>query len=150
MAGLQCRVNLPSTALVAATAKTAVQLKAPANQRLKLLGYGFFMDGVVNTAQPVQVRLGRATAAFGTFTAATPQPKEEGLPETPQATAGTNATAEPTYTQILETDTIHPQLGMVFLATPGQEHTVKGGSSLNFEFTAPAGVNVRGWVDYEE
>ena len=150
MSALLCRVNLPATALVANTAKTVIQLKAPTNQRLKILGYGFFFNGTTNAGQPVQLRAGRATATFGTFTAATPQPEEEGLTETPQAAAGINASAEPTYTQILQTETIHPQLSYVYQYDQGKELTVKGGSSINFEMTAAAGVNVSGWVKYEE
>lgn len=150
MAGLPCRINIPSTALAAGVAKTVVQIKAPANQRLKILGYAFFFDSATPGMQPVAVRQARATATFGTLSAATPQPKEEGIPETPQMTAGTNATVEPTFTQVLGTETIPPQQGYVFYYPAGTEETVKGGSSLNYEFTAPNGVNVRGWLEVEE
>ena len=96
MAALQGQVSLGSTALAAATAKTAFRVKAPANQRVKVLGYGFYFDGTSNAAAPVQLQIGRITAD-GTFTAGTITPDEEELSETFQTSVGTNATAEPTY-----------------------------------------------------
>lgn len=147
MAGLICTLNIPATPLVAATALTVAQLKAPTNHRLKVIRYGLFFNGTSNAGQPVQLRVGRATATFGTFTAATPRVNQEGLPETPLATCGTLATVEPTYTSIHHTDAIHPQLSEVMSSNAFE---VAGGSSVGFELTAPAGVNVSGWIEYEE
>ena len=148
MAGLICTLNIPATSLIAATALTVAQIKAPTNHRLKILRYGLFFNGTTNAGQPVQLRVGRATATFGTLTAATPHTNQEGLPETPLASCGIAPTAtEPTYTQIHHTDTIHPQLSEQ-ISTNAFE--VAGGSSVGFELTATAGVNVSGWIEYEE
>jgi len=136
-------------ALTGGTARTPVVVTAPANQRLKILGYGFFFDGTSNSAQPVQVQLGRASAA-GTSTGATPYPQEEDLAETFQATWGVDCTAEPTYTHMLKTITVHPQLGYEYLAPAGQEIIVKGGGIFGVQALAPATVNMRGYILYEE
>ena len=59
MAALQGQVSIPQTALPAGSSLTVCRLKAPTNQRVRVLGYGFFFDGTSNTAQPVQVQIGR-------------------------------------------------------------------------------------------
>ena len=62
MAALQGHVAFgqgASVALTGGTAKTPIVVTAPANQRLKILGYGFFFDGTSNSAQPVQIEIQR-------------------------------------------------------------------------------------------
>lgn len=152
MAALQGQVQFgagASVPLVATTAKTVVQLTAAANQRVKVLGYGFYFDGTSNSAQPVQIQMGRISAS-GTLTSATPLPNEQDLTETFQTTAGVNATVEPTYSGYLKTLTVHPQLGYEYLAPMGQEVILKGGGMLGFVVNAPAAVDVRGYVMIEE
>jgi hypothetical protein len=149
MAALQGQVSLGMTALVANAPKTVVRVKAPTNQRTKVLGYGFYFDGTSNSAIPVQIQIGRISAD-GTFTAATPLPNEEELTETFQTSVGVNASAEPTYSNYLKTLTVHPQLGYEYLAPLGQELIVKGGGMLGFVINAPVAVDVRGYVMFEE
>lgn len=149
MSALQAYVNVPSTSLTSATAQTAVQLVAPTNQRVQLLGYGFYFDGTSNSAQPVQIRLLRQTTA-GTASAGTPKLVEKELTETIQTTAQITFTVEPTPGDVLKTFTVHPQLGYEYLAPLGQEDIVQGGGRLGFEITAPATVNVRGYVKFAE
>lgn len=149
MAALQGQAPLGSTPLTANTAKTVIRVKAATNQRTKVLGYGFYFDGTSNSATPVQIQIGRISAD-GTFTAATPLPNEEELTETFQTSVGTAASAEPTYSNYLKTLTVHPQLGYEYLAPLGQEIVVKGGGMLGFVVNAPAAVNVRGYVMFEE
>jgi hypothetical protein len=50
---------------------------------------------------------------------------------------------------VLETFTIHPQLGYEILQ-PGTEIIIPGGGRLGFTATAPATVNARGYVRIEE
>ena len=45
---------------------------------------------------------------------------------------------------------MHPQLGYEYLAPLGQEIIVKGGGMLGFVVNAPAAVDVRGYVMFEE
>ncbi len=149
MAALQGQVSLGMTALAAGVPKTVIRVKASTNQRAKVLGYGFYFDGTSNSATPVQIQIGRISAD-GTFTAATPMPNEEELSETFQTSVGVNASAEPTYSSYLKTLTVHPQLGYEYLAPMGQEIVVKGGGMLGFVINAPAAVDVRGYVMFEE
>jgi hypothetical protein len=149
MAALQGQASLGMTPLVASTAKSVIRLKAPTNQRVKVLGYGFYFDGTSNSAQPVQIQIGRISAD-GTFTAETPLPNEPELTETFQTVVGINASAEPTYSGYLKTWTVHPQLGYEYLAPLGQEIIVNGGGMLGFVVNAPAAVDVRGYVMFEE
>jgi hypothetical protein len=149
MAALQGQASLGMTPLVASTAKSVIRLKAPTNQRVKVLGYGFYFDGTSNSAQPVQIQIGRISAD-GTFTAETPLPNEPELTETFQTVVGINASAEPTYSGYLKTWTVHPQLGYEYLAPLGQEIIINGGGLLGFVVNAPAAVDVRGYVMFEE
>ena len=153
MAALQGQIQFGaggSISLAAATAKTPIVFTAPTHQRVKILGYGFYFDGTLNSAKPVQIEIQRASAA-GTSTAATPYPDEEDLSgDTFQTTCGVNCTVEPTYTNALKTFTVHPQLGYEYLAPLGQEIIMQPAGKLGFQVTAPASVNVRGYVMIEE
>jgi hypothetical protein len=150
MAALQLYANLPSTATGTA-AKTIFYVKAPTNQRVKLLSYGYYFDGTLNSAQPIQLVLGRITTFTGSYTSVTLNPVEPECTETPQTVVGLNqaGTTEPSYTA-LKTWTVHPQLGYEYLAPLGQEDIVQGGGYLGIQITAPASVNVRGYLKIEE
>lgn len=134
--------------LTAATAKTIVQLVAPANHRVKLLGWGVSFDGTSATAEPVQVRLLRQTTA-GTMSSLTPV-QTRPVAETIQSTAQHTATAEPTAGDVLDVQEVHPQTGYEKQCVPGQEFVLAGGGRIGIECTAPAGVNVRGKLFFEE
>ncbi len=150
MAALQAYVNVPSTSLSAATATTVAALVAPSNQRVKVLGYGFYFDGTLNSAQPVQIILGAFTGG-ASMTAATPVKVEPELTETVQTTADIWKTGqtEGTYTAY-KTFTVHPQLGYEYMAPLGQEDIIKGGTNWGVQVYAPATVDVRGYVKFEE
>jgi hypothetical protein len=150
MAALLTYVNLASTALTAGAPKTVLALKMPANQRGKIYGYGFFYDGTVNSAQPVQVTINR-TPTGGTTgnTNVTVAANEKELTEVIQ-TSQLQYTAEPTWGATLKTFTVHPQLGYEWLAPLGQEVIIAGNDTLGFTVNAPAAVDVRGYVLMEE
>lgn len=150
MAGLRVTAeNSAAVALAAATAKTVLQLNAPANQRLKIQRVGFFFDGASTTAVPVAVRLMVATTA-GTNSALTLNKLVSSDSETVQTTAGENATIEPTKTTVLDQWLVHPQMGLDLTYAFGQEKIVVGGGRVALEITAPAVVNVRAKIDFEE
>ena len=149
MAALQARLTLASTALTAATAKTVMQLTAPTNQRLKIQAISIFFDGTSTTGQPVQYRVLRQTTA-GTMTTQPPVLIEPELTETIQATGQVNATVEPTAGAVLEVGAVHPQTGLTIFYPFGQEIIVGGGGRVGIELNAPAGVNARGFIHYEE
>jgi hypothetical protein len=158
MAALQGYIDIPSTSLTGGTGLTVLEIVAPANQRVKILAYGFYFDGTSNSAVPVQALIARPTAA-GTYTSILPVPVEQECNEAFQATYNyKNTGTEPTYTSpsagasgnILKTFTVHPQLGYEYLAPLGQEDVVKGAGVFAIQLTAQAGVNVRGYVKIEE
>ncbi len=152
MAALQGYVDLPSTSLATATQKTVVMITAPSNQRVKVLAYGFYFDGTVNSAQPVQIQIGRISSVTSvTLTSQTPYPVEPELTEAFQASYQIqNTGSEPTYNKVLKTFTVHPQLGYEYLAPLGQEDIIPGGGIFGINVNAPASVDVRGYVKVEE
>jgi hypothetical protein len=136
-------------ALSAATTMTVLQLVAPSNHRLKVLGWGVFFDGVSVTGAPVEVTLVRQTTA-GTMSALTPQKIDDSLAETLQATAQHTATVEPTGTIVVDSVEVHPQSGYEIRYPLGQEVKIGGGDRLGMVCTAPGAVNVRAKMIYEE
>jgi hypothetical protein len=148
MAGIGCIAQTAEVALSAATAKTVIQIVAPTNQRLLIKRWGVFFDGVSATAEPVQVRLLRQTTA-GTMTSLTPVMLGVGS-ETVQTTAQHTATAEPTAGNILDIAEVHPQSGYEVVVPFDQPIEVPGGGRLGVECTAPATVNVRAKIIFQE
>ena len=154
MAGIICSATTPEIALVAATAKTVAQVKSQANQRLKLIKWGVFFDGTSPSAEPVQIRLLRQTTVIGgTPTAVSPVKINAGS-ETIQSTFAYSAGGtEPTPGDVLDVKEVHPQSGYECIFPLGQEITVTAGTSasyLGIECTAPAAVNVRAVMWWEE
>jgi hypothetical protein len=154
MAGLICSVTtggatgLTAVALAAATEKCLIVLTAPAQQRLKLKSLGIYFDGISSTAVPVQIVIARASSA-GTSTAATPARTGAGS-ETPQATAGVDASANPTKGDILEIMNCHPQGGYKNLHPFSDEVLVPGGGRVAVYAKAAAAVNLSATLVYEE
>lgn len=138
MAGVQFSVNSGEVALAAATAKSLLQVKAAANQRVLIRGIKILgKQAAGGTDAVVKVRLTRSTANFGTFTAATPGKSNPSNGETLQTTAGSNATVEPTS----PADggiwwEVQPQSGVIEFLPPGMEIQVPGGQSVQFEATS--------------
>lgn len=88
------KVNQKAVALVAATAKTVLQLATPASRRLELVEFGVSFNGVTASDVPALVELVRQTSA-GTMSAETVAKLD---PADPAAlvTAQHTATVEPT------------------------------------------------------
>ena len=151
MAALQYTVNIPCTALTAATPTVVGFVTAPTNQRVKVLGYGLYFDGTSNSATPVEVKL--ATPTTGTFTSGSnAQLQEPELTETIQSVYGTVASGQPTLSasNTYKTFTVHPQLGYEYLAPMGQERINAGSKTWCISINAPAAVDVRGYFLVEE
>lgn len=150
MADLIGTVTTDEIALTAATAKTVLQILAPANHRVKILGWSVFFDGTSVSAEPVQVELLRQTTA-GTMSASSAEEKlDDSLAETLQVSATHTATAEPTAGGLLQAIEVHPQTGYEKLYPLFQEPIVGGGDRVGIRCTAPAGVNVRASITWEE
>jgi hypothetical protein len=138
MAGVLFSVNSGEVSLVASTPKSALQVKAAANQRVLIRGLKILGKSAAGGTDPVvKVRMTRSTANFGTFSAATPNKLNPSNGETLQTTCGANATVEPTA----PTDgglwwEVQPQSGLIEFYPPGQEIQVPGGQSVQFEATS--------------
>jgi len=151
MAGIIASVvtGVGEVALVGTTAKTVLQLTAPTNQRLKILGFGIFFDGTAADAQPVEIRVLRQTTAGTGGSAVTPRIISAGS-ETLQATSLKDMSGEPTAGDELDVLQVHPQSGFEVMFPPGQELIIPGGGRIGIEVTAPVAVNCNAKMRYEE
>ncbi len=150
MAGLISIAQTAEVALVAATLKTALQIIAPTNQRLKIKSWGVFFDGVASTDSPIQVRLLRQTDAGTGGDALTPVLQVAGS-ETLQTTALSDIdSSEPTADDVIDIAEVHPQSGYEKLIPFDMPIEVPGGGRVGIECTAPNGVNVRAKIIFEE
>ena len=149
MAGLLCIAQTAEVALGIDTLLTVLQITAPTNQRLKIKRWGAFVDGISGTDAPVQVWL-RRQSADGTFSAVTPVKQVAGS-ETVQTTSGHTATVEPTTPgDILDVAEVHPQSGYEAMIPFDMPIEVPGGGMLTITCKAPAVVNVRAKIIFEE
>jgi hypothetical protein len=148
MAAIRAVALTDEIAISAATAKTVIQITAPSNQRVVVKEWGVFFDGIDPLAQPVQVELAKQSTA-GTMSSLTLAKITPGS-ETVQTTASHTATAEPTESAVLDTVEVHPQSGYEKIFPLGEEIIVAGGERLGIVCTAPAAVNVRAKIKFEE
>src|SRR3990170_173911 len=141
--------NSAAVALVAAIAKTALQLKSGTNLITALQMIEVTFDGVVNNAIPVKIDLLRQTTA-GTMSALTPN-KLKDTSTSLQVTAQENATVEPTAGALLHTWYIHPQAGVIHeLTLPDGEIELPSAGFVGLRLTAPAAVNTLATIRGEE
>jgi hypothetical protein len=152
MAGLKLFVNSGEVVFVANTAKTALQIKAPTNQRLLLKQIKVFgKQPAGGTDTPVKFRLTRSTANFGTGTTATPGKLNTSNPETIQSTAANNFTVEPTSpTDTAYWQEVQPQTGTIEFEPITDPIEVPGGTSIQAEITSVGTPTVTVVFEYEE
>jgi len=139
-------------ALAAATAKTILAYINAANGLGRIIELSLSFDGTSATAEPVTVELGSSTqATAGTSTAHT-MAQSGGPTRTVQGTAARNYTAEPTVITVLKRWLIRPDGGQLILQFPlGREpEQVVTADALVVRCTAPAVVNVQGYLEVEE
>lgn len=149
MAAFQGQAATAEIALSAATIKTVIQLVGATNHRVKLLGWSVAFDGISTTAEPAQVRLLRQTTA-GTMSALTPTKRDDSIADTLLTTAQHTATVEPTAGDLIEALEVHPQSGYQIMYPLGAEPIIGGGDRMGIDITAPAAVNVRATMIFEE
>lgn len=141
--------QIAEEALAAATAETVVQIVAPANHRVKVLAWGVYFDGVAPTAAPVQVTLSRQSTA-GTSSALTNVKWDDSIAETLQTTALQDFSVEPTTGAAIASVEVHPQGSYECVYPLGGEPICGGGDRIGIVCTAPAIVNVRAFIRFEE
>lgn len=128
----------PEVALVAATAKTVLEITAGSTLTLDVSEWWIEFDGVSGTGQPVVVEILRKTAA-ATTSSLTPRSKDQQADVL--ATAGYNATGEGTAGDVLYRFNIHPQGGKHVMFPLGDEIVVQKSGILAIKATAPDAVN---------
>lgn len=139
-------------ALSAATAKTILSVINGSTGILKIVELGVSFDGTSSTAEPVTVELCSSTeATAGTATSHTVA-QVAGAARTVVATAKRAFSAEPTVLTVLKRWLVHPQGGSLAIQFPlGREPQQNTGSdALVVRCTAPAAVNVQGYLEFAE
>jgi hypothetical protein len=147
--------SVPATAdiaLTAATAKTIISIINAANSLIRITELSVSFDGTSGTAEPVTVELCSSTQAGAGTAGSTPTPAQtSGATRTVQASGALNYSAEPTTLTVLKTWLVHPQTGIVLQSPLGRETQQNTtADALCLRCTAPANVNCRGYLEFEE
>ncbi len=134
------------------SARTLLQLRAPQDQRVVILRWGFFFDGVTAGNPAVICRLIHQSTDGTEGPAATIAPNDRSLNGviTLRSTAVTDFTAEPTTTQILELRNIHPTSGYEGIFSFPSEWVLGSLHRIGLVFTASVDVNVIPFFHCEE
>lgn len=133
------------------SAETLIALISATTVKPKLIEWGVAFSGTSATAEPIRVRLIRATAD-GTGTGAAEEPWDPDNP-TANATAKHSYTAEPTKASTpLGEWLVHPQSGMVMQYPLGREPTLDNATTsiLCIEVLAPAATDAVAYIVWEE
>ena len=149
MAGVGFYMTAGEIALVAATAKTIIEVTAGANHRVRIDSLGFFFDGTSVTGEPVVVELIRI-GTTGTGSAGTPVKLDPDASETLEVDFKFNMSVEPTGITVLKTWNIHPQAGYEVILPLTRPIWLPGADLVGIRCTAPSGVNVLVNVEGEE
>lgn len=141
---------LGEISLSAATARTVLQIQAPAQQKVKVVELALFGKGTSGGDTPIYGRCLVQTTA-GTMSSLTLVKNYGGDDETPQTTASHSATGtEPTASDVKRPFYFHPQSGLILPFPPEREIIIKGGTRLGIELTAAQAQTITGWVLLEE
>lgn len=142
--------NTSDVALTAATAKTVLNVIGAANKSFVVVEFAVSFDGVTANAEPVVVELcysDQSTA--GTSTSFTPL-QIRGATRSCDETAAVNYTAQNGTLTIWKTWMVHPQTGITVQFPLGREpQQVVSSDAMCIRCTAPAAVNVRGYMEWE-
>lgn len=157
MATVRYSVITPAVvALAAATAKTVLNLIAPATFGIRLLEYTISFDGVTAAAAPVLTEICQSTqAGAGTPAGSPPAPVQYmGRTIAHGITTGHGYTAEPTVLTPIDQQLVDPYKGLFVFPIPEDESfetDTSGGAvkSILIRCTAPAIVNVRAEMRWE-
>lgn len=150
MASQPLSVVASSVSLTATTEKTAIQITAATNVRVKATGFTLSFQGVSGTDAPVLIRLVRTTTAGTAGSSPTPVKLKDGTDETVQTSAGINYSAEGTNGNVVMETRCHPQSGIAYYFPLGQEPEVAGGGRLALKLTAPQNQTVTATLFFEE
>jgi hypothetical protein len=136
--------------LSAATAKTVLNVIAPATFGIDLRSVEIAFDGVTASNEPVLVEICSSTqATAGTNSAATPV-QVYGRAITTGFTAAKNYSAEPTVLTVIDEFSLSPNGGLVIRDWPlGEGFDQDVSKGLAIRITAPQTVSVRATMKFE-
>jgi hypothetical protein len=146
--GVQYVVTNGVVALVAATAKTIIEVSTDASTPLIVTGWDISMDGVSASATPAVVEFCTYSAS-GTGTGYTPK-RFTGAAGAADSGWKINDTVEPAGAASLFSLFVSPTSGYSIQYPLGRELYVPVSTFLGLRVTAPAGVNARGNIYFEE
>lgn len=144
-------IHIDALALVAATAKTVIELATSAANRAKVKEWWIDFDGVTATAIPVKCEIQRFSAAVTTATALAGDPLQ-GEPAA-ESTAKHSTTVEGAGTATAGSGWIKripPTSGFHYIAVEGRELLLPVSAFARIRCTAAAGVNVTAGLVWEE
>jgi len=142
-----------SLALTAATAKTILNLINATNGLVRIVEMSVSFDGATATAVPAAVELCSSTqGAAGTPGTAPTVSQLRGPTRTVQATAQQGYTAEPTTLTVLKRYLVPVFNGLLVVQYPlsREPEQTTSARGLCVRVTAPAAVNVSGYLEFEE
>jgi hypothetical protein len=122
------------------SAKTLLQIVAASNHKVLIDEISISFNGTSNTAEPIKVDVLRQTTA-GTMSSLTLVKDPDDWDETIQTTAQHTATAEPTASDVLMSEHVHPQQGYTWQAPFSRSIAIGGGDRIGVRVTAPASVS---------
>lgn len=149
------KTGTTATALVAATAKTLVNIIAGANQVPVITEMSIGFDGVTASAVPVLVDVGYSTQATAGTAGSSPTPTLIRGKGAAGSTAGVDYSAEPTALTAFKHWLVTPNGGLLVIQSPlGREAQGDPSGGTNkavfLRGNAPANVNARAYMEFEE
>jgi hypothetical protein len=152
MATVAYTVNTGSIAMVAATAKTVLNVIAPASFGIVLVGFEISFDGVTASAVPAVVEVGQSSqGGAGTSAGSPPTPVQaRGQTIAHGCTISWNYSSEPTTIVPAYDWWLDPNKGVFDRLWPlGRELEQGVSKGIVCRVTAPAVVNVRVSMEWE-
>lgn len=143
--------NSTTVALSAATAKSVVGVLGAATDTIAVVEFGVSFNSVTATDVPATVELG-VISALGTTTAFTPVQNAGPYVLASSATAGYNATVEPTYQRIIETFYVPVNYGLFVKQYPLNQEPVQQAASQGFavRVTSPSAASCFAYLKFAE
>lgn len=138
-------------ALAAATAETILSIVNASGSVSRITELSVSFDGISPTAEPVTVELCGSTEATAGTSSNHTAAQIRGATRTVQAQGKRGFSAEPTVLTVWKRWLVHPQSGITVQFPLGREpEQVTTADAIVVRCTAPAVVNVQGYMEWEE
>lgn len=149
MSGVRFTMLTPEVDLVAATAKTIIEVTAAANHRVLLHEIRVMFKGTTVGNEPVTVEE-IVCSVSGTGTAGTPRKRLPDDPETLQTSFEHSLSGEPTVSYVLGQWYIHPTSGIIQPLPLDKPIVIPGGDIWGLRLTADDAVVAMAHLEAEE